>query len=253
MPVIDLSVTIAPTPEGTPEYSAIKIDYHDNAEGAEQIKSIMNVPAGLLRNGEGWATETITRLETHGTTHVDAPRHYNSIIRGQKARAIDELPLEWFFSDGVTLDFHKKEEGDAVTVGDIEKELARITYTLKEKDIVLMFTGRDRFYGQPDYIFKGCGVTAEATQWLYDRGIRVMGIDAWGWDMPLNLQAQKALEADRPGIFWSAHQIDAEYSHMERLVNLGALPSTGFKVACFPLKIKGASGAPARVVAIVPD
>ena len=37
---------------------------------------------------------------------------------------------------------------------------------------------------------------------------------------------------------------------MEQLVNLGALPPFGFKVSVFPLKIKGASAAPARVVAI---
>jgi len=35
-------------------------------------------------------------------------------------------------------------------------------------------------------------------------------------------------------------------------VNLGELPATGFQVACFPLRIVGASAAPARVVALVP-
>ena len=38
---------------------------------------------------------------------------------------------------------------------------------------------------------------------------------------------------------------------MEQLVNLEALPLTGFKVAVFPLKIVGASAAPARVVAML--
>jgi kynurenine formamidase len=36
-------------------------------------------------------------------------------------------------------------------------------------------------------------------------------------------------------------------------VNLGELPPTGFQVACFPLKVVGASAAPARVVGIVSD
>jgi hypothetical protein len=44
--------------------------------------------------------------------------------------------------------------------------------------------------------------------------------------------------------------VDAD-SQIERLTNLSALPPTGFSVACFPLKIKGASAAPARVVALV--
>ena len=71
-----------------------------------------------------------------------------------------------------------------------------------------------------------------------------MGIDAWGWDRPLNLQAADAIERDEPGIFWAAHQVDLAYSQIERLVNLAALPPTGFTVACFPLKIVG--GAPRR-------
>jgi kynurenine formamidase len=39
---------------------------------------------------------------------------------------------------------------------------------------------------------------------------------------------------------------------IERLVNLGSLPPSGFKVACFPLKIRGGSAGPARVVAVLP-
>jgi kynurenine formamidase len=36
-------------------------------------------------------------------------------------------------------------------------------------------------------------------------------------------------------------------------MNLDQLPHTNFTIACFPLKIKGASAAPARVVAIIND
>jgi kynurenine formamidase len=86
---------------------------------------------------------------------------------------------------------------------------------------------------------------------MWESGVRVMGIDAWGWDRPLQLQAREALERRETGIFWEAHQAGIEYSQIERLANLGALPPTGFTVACFPLRIEGASGAPARVVAIV--
>ncbi|HEY7644139.1 MAG TPA: cyclase family protein, partial [Hyphomicrobiales bacterium] len=35
--------------------------------------------------------------------------------------------------------------------------------------------------------------------------------------------------------------------------NLEALPATGFLVACFPFKIRGASGGWTRAVAILPD
>ena len=251
MKIIDLSSTIENSPEGTPDFLKIQVDYHSHDDGANQVETLLDVPRNLFRNDEGWATETITKLGTHDATHVDAPWHYNSEIGGERAQTIDQLPLEWFFSDGVKLDMTHKNEGDPVTVDDIKKELEKINYTIKPMDIVLVNTGRDKFYGQPDYIFKGCGVTAEATHWLYEQGVRVMGIDAWGWDKPLNLQAQEALEKNEKGIFWQAHQVDLPYSHMERLVNLGQLPPSGFKVACFPLKIKAGSAAPARVVAIL--
>lgn len=253
MRVIDLSAMIEPSPDGTPDFLRTEIAYHDHADGAAGIENRFHVPSGLLRNGEGWATETITRLGTHSSTHVDAPWHYNSHIQGKKAPTIDELPLEWFFGDGVRLDMTAKEEGDAITEADIQKELDRIGYDLKPFDIVLINTGRDIYYGQPEYMFKGCGVTQSATWWLYDRGIRVMGIDAWGWDVPLDRQARQALEKREKGVFWAAHQADRPYSHIERLVNLDKLPPSGFTVSCFPLKIKGGSAGPARVVAIIPE
>jgi kynurenine formamidase len=65
------------------------------------------------------------------------------------------------------------------------------------------------------------------------------------------MQAEEAKQRNEKGILWAAHQVDRPYSQIERLTNLAALPKTGFQVACFPLKIKGASAAPARVVALV--
>ena len=81
---------------------------------------------------------------------------------------------------------------------------------------------------------RGPGVTADATRWLFEQGVRVMGIDAWGWDRPLHLQAQEAIERGEAGIFWAAHQADLPYSQIERLANLGALPSTGLPRELLP-------------------
>ncbi len=251
MRIIDLSTAIEPSPEGTPPFIRTDLVYHDHAHGAGQIEALLKVPAALLRNGEGWATEEFTRFGTHDSTHIDAPWHYNSQIQGQPAQTIDELPLEWFFAPGVVLEMRHKADGDALTVADIVGELERIGYTLQPRDIVLVRTGRDAFYGQPDYMFRGCGVTAESTHWLYAQGIRVMGIDAWSWDAPLDRQATEALGRQETGIFWAAHQADLPYAQIERLVNLAALPPFGFTVACFPLKIKGGSAGPCRAVAIL--
>ena len=252
MRIVDLTATISPSPPDTKLFK-IELQYNDHAYGAAEMQNVLGVTPNLLRNGEGAATEVFTRLGTHDSTHIDAPWHYNSEIRGEKAKTIDELPLEWFFNDGVILDMSHKKDFDPVVVSDIEKELARIGYTLKPMDIVLIKTGRDVFYNDPDYPWKGCGVSANATRWLYEKGINLMGIDAWGWDVPLQVEAKEAMEEGKQGIFFAAHQVNLPYSHIERLVNLGALPPYGFKIACFPLKIEGASGAPARVVAILDD
>ncbi|MFN8129999.1 MAG: cyclase family protein [Solirubrobacteraceae bacterium] len=253
MPIVDLSAPITPSSPDLPDLLRTEIAFHGHAEGAAQIEAMFGVPSRLLRDGEGWAVEEFRRFGTHNSTHVDAPWHYNSTIGGAPAPTIDELPLDWFVAPGVVLDMTAKADGDAVTPDEIAAELHRIGHDLAPRDVVLVRTGRDEFYGELDYIARGPGVTAEATHWLYDRGVRVMGIDAWGWDRPLHLQAQAALERDEPGVFWAAHQADLAYSQIERLVNLAALPPTGFTVSCLPLKLVGASGAPARVVAIVPD
>lgn len=250
MPIIDLSAPIKSGPPELPQFLRTDITYEDHAAGASSIEALFGVGAELLRDGEGWAVETFTRLGTHNTTHVDAPWHYNSTIAGQRAQTIDELPLDWFFAPGVVVDATDRGDGEALTAEDVERRLPR---SLAERDIVLVHTGRDAFYEQPDYIARGPGVTADATRWLHDRGVRVMGIDAWGWDAPLHLQAEQANTEQRPGIFWAAHQVGLAYSQIERLANLSALPPHGFTVACFPLRLVGGSAAPARVVAIIPD
>jgi kynurenine formamidase len=253
MTIVDLSAPILPSPESTPDLLRTEIEFSDHAVGAGHIAAMFGVGSELLRDGEGWAVEAFTRFGTHNSTHVDAPYHYNSTIAGRPAQTIDQLPLDWFFRPGVVLDFHDRGDGLTIEVADLETALATARHELAERDIVLIRTGRDAYYGEADYMSRGPGVSAAATQWLYDRGVRVMGIDAWGWDRPLHLQAEEALATGRAGIFWAAHQADLAYSQIERLANLDRLPPSGFTVACFPLRLIGASAAPARVVAILDE
>jgi len=249
---VDLSAPLVPTPEGLPDLLAVRVEKSGHGEGAEAISTMLGVDRELLRDGEGWAVETIA-LGTHNTTHVDAPWHYNSRIAGSPAATIDELPLDWFHGPGVVIDATGREDGDAVTVEDVEQGLAAAGHSLQAGDVVLVRTGCDRFLGDAAYMAHGCGVTAEATVWLCDRGVRLMGIDAWGWDRPLHLQAEEAKAAAAKGIFWVAHQCDRAYCQIERLAGLDGLPTTGFEVFAFPLKVVGGSAGPARVVAIIPD
>ena len=250
MRIIDLSHVIESSPDGLPEFMRTEVTYTDHAEGAAELEKLVGIPRRLLRDGEGPAGERLS-IGTHATTHLDAPWHYNSTIGGSRAETIDELPVERFFGPGVVVDARHKEDGDAVTREEMERGIADVGHDLSAGDIVLVHTGRDAYYHDSRYMWRGPGVTVEATRWLFERGVRVMGIDAWGWDAPLDVQANEAIERDKPGIFWAAHQCDLPYSQIERLTNLDALPSAGFSVACFPLKIKGASAAPARVVALL--
>ncbi len=250
---VDLSAPIVPSPAQTPEPLRTEIVFQNHEAGAATIEAMFGVGRGLLRDGEGWAVEEFTRLGTHNTTHVDAPWHYNSTIAGEPAATIDELPLEWFHAPGVCLDFTHKDDGDAVAVAEIDDALAALDRDIQPLDIVLVRTGRDAYLEAADYILRGPGVTAEATHRLYELGVRVMGIDAWGWDRPLHLEAEEAKARGEPGIFWAAHQCDLAYSQIERLCNLAALPSSGFTVSCFPLRVVGGSAGPARVVAIVDE
>jgi kynurenine formamidase len=248
--IIDLSAPIVASAPDVPTFQRNDIEYFDHAAGAAEIEALFGVPARLLRDGEGWTREVVT-LGTHNSTHVDAPYHYNSYIRGRPAATIDELPLERFLGPGVVLEFTGRADGEAVDAADVQSALADVAHTLEAGDIVLIRTGRDAFYDQDDYMHRGPGVTAAATHWMYEQGVRVMGIDAWGWDRPLRMQAAEAIERDQRGIFWEAHQAELDYSQIERLVNLDKLPPTGFTVACFPLRLARASAAPARVVAIL--
>jgi len=248
----DLSAPLVPTPEGLPPLLAVTVEKADHAAGAESIAAIAGVGPELLRNGEGWAVETIA-LGTHNTTHVDAPWHYNSTIQGSPATKIDELPLDWFHGPGVVIEARGRADGDALEIADFEAGLEAAEHELIPGDVVLVRTGGDEFLSDPGYMARGCGVTAEATVWLCDQGIRLVGIDAWGWDRPLHLQAEEAKQKAEQGIFWQAHQCDRAYSQIERLAGLDQLPLTGFEVFAFPLKVVGGSAGPARVVAIVRD
>jgi len=180
MRYVDLSGPIVTDNPLVPEPLRTDIVFTDHAEGAAAIEAVFGVRSEHLRNGEGWAIETFTRFGTHNSTHVDAPWHYNSVIGGEPAKKIDELPLEWFHAPGVVLDFSGRADGDAVSAKDVEQELGRIGHELAPLDIVLVRTDCDRYLSQPDYLRYGPGVTAEATRWLHERGVRVMGIDAWG-------------------------------------------------------------------------
>lgn len=252
MKIIDLSKTIQYNP-GDPFFMKVKIKHKPHRK-AKWLIRYLGLPFKLFpKNFIGWADDSIQKMGVHSTTHIDAPWHYSPTVDGEPAKTIDEVPLDWCFAEGVVVDMKHKEDFDPITVEDIQTFLSKENISLQPGMIVLIKTGRDQFMGTKDFFLKGTGMSAAATEWLIDQGIKVMGIDQWGWDLPLPYQVKKAKETNNSELFWEGHLVGSrkEYCHMEQLTNLDALPYTGFKVAVFPLKIKGASAAPARVVAML--
>ena len=166
---------------------------------------------------------------------------------------IDETPLEYCLKPGVKLDFRHFEDGYLVTADDIEKELTRIEHELEPLDIVVVNTRAGGIFGEPGYVDAGCGMGREATMYLTERGVRVVGTDGWSWDAPFNHTAKKWAKNRDPSLIWEGHKAGREipYWQMEKLHNLESLPDHGFMISCFPVKIKNASAGWTRCVAII--
>jgi kynurenine formamidase len=250
--IIDLSKPIKFN-RGDPRFMQVRIK-HKPHRAAKLLVWALGLPRRLFpKDFAGWADDTITRLGVHSTTHIDAPWHYGPTSGGKPAAMIDEIPLEKCIGPGVVLDMTHKADDDPITVADMKAALAKTGAKLDEKTIVLIRTGRDRLMGTKAFWTTGTGMSAAATEWLLDRGPTVMGIDQWGWDLPFRAQIAKAKATGDDTLFWEAHRVGQRrpYWHMEQLTNLSVLPPSGFEVMVFPLKIVGASAAPARVVAVI--
>jgi len=254
---IDLACAIENDIPSDPPDMIPNIDYRDHAEGAEAMQKFFGLkdPQKELPRGMGWAVEYV-RLSTHSGSHLDAPYHYHPTMEnGAKAWTIDEIPLEYCFAPGVCLDFTRKADGEAIEIADLQAALDKIEHVLSPREIVLIRTGADKKWGTQEYLFAGSGMTKKSTLWLVEQGIRIMGTDAWSWDVPLPTQAQRYQQSGDYSIIWQAHfsSIQKWHCHMEKLTNLHLLPPAGFTVCCFPVKIKGASAGWVRPVAIVEE
>lgn len=248
---IDLSV---PLHNFASEFNSPQITYWDHRDFAHRTATKWGLdPREFPEPEVGSASEELT-LSSHAGTHLDAPWHFGPTTAGRPSRTIDEVPLEWCYGDGVVLDCRHIEPPEPIDIGDLEEALAKIDHVLKPRDIVLLRTGAEEYWDTPQYNERGTGLTAEAVQWLVEHGIRMITTDAFSLDIPLRYMAEKLRAGDKDG-FFPAHRIgrEVEYVHAEKVVNLGELPSTGFKVCLFPVKIRKGSAGWCRAVAIVED
>lgn len=189
----------------------------------------------------------------HGGTHMDAPVHF---ARGKPA--VDEVPLDRLVGPAVVVDVTRQASEDRdyqVSVADFERWEATHG-PLPERVIVLLRTGFGAFWPDPVRYLgtakKGeegiaelhfPGLAPEAARWLAEeRSIGAVGLDTASIDY-----GQSRL--------FESHRIlfEAEIPVFENVANLDQLPETGAYVVALPMKIRGGSGAPLRMVAFVPD
>jgi kynurenine formamidase len=177
-------------------------------------------------------------------------------VAGKPAKTIDEIPLEWCYGDGVVIDVRHRKAGEYITLDDIKKGLKKINYQLKPGNIVLIETGGDKRWRFSDYPDASPGMSGEATEWIIDQGVKVIGIDGFGFDRPFKKMAEDFKKGVKGALWPSHHDVgrQKEYCHIEKMANLDKIPKPyGFKVACFPVKIAKAGAGWCRAVAILEE
>lgn len=253
---VDLSVPIQEPVEGELEGELAKalaatIAYEDHTQSLPIVTRIFGCTPEDLPDRQGWGNETVT-LSTHAGTHMDAPWHYFPTCAGAPSKRIDEVPLEDCFGEGVVLDLLGREAGERVDE-DAVRAAADAAGGIRPRDIVLLHFGYDRAFGTAEYWNRYPGLTAAATRWIIEQGVKVIGTDAVGFDRDFpSIAADFAADHDGSKL-WEAHRVGMthEYFQIEKLTNLDRLPTRGFKVACFPVKVARASAAWVRPVAMI--
>jgi kynurenine formamidase len=265
MKIIDLSL---PIDDQAFEVHRVYIERVDHKAGVEKfnrtimgktlISRIKYVLGKRILKKQDLPDEEFLSLETvhsavHIGTHLDYSYHYGSLSEGRPSKTAEEIPLEWCYCDGVKLNLTHKKPNESITAKDLEDALKKINYNLKPLDIVLLHTGADRFYGSPKYFSEYPGVDISAIDYLLDRGIKIFGVDTMGIDRPYKSMLKEFIEEKKP--LYPAHFYGRkrEFIHIERLANLESLPGFGFKIICFPIKIKRTGASWARVVAIIKE
>ena len=206
--------------------------------------------AGVTDKGYFYASNAFAAPE-HGGTHVDAPLHF-----WKEGVPVDGIPLEQLIGPAIVVDVGERVAADRdyqVAVEDFlawEKRNGRIP----DGTIVLVRTGfgrnwpdRRRYLGTAErgaeavakLHFPGLGPAAAA--WLVsERKIHAVGIDTASID-----HGQSTLYESHVTLF--RHGVPA----FENVANLERLPAKGFSVIALPMKIRGGSGGPLRIVALL--
>jgi kynurenine formamidase len=194
---------------------------------------------------DGYAAGRIT-VDEHFGTHLDAPAHF-----AKNGWTVDQIPAERLYRPGVCIDVSRKAAKDTdyrVTVDDI-KAFESAAGSIPPGAMVFIATGWDKFWSdRARYMNERGGVkhfpglSPEAVAYLAkDRQAAGIGIDTPSIDYG-------------PSTNFEAHKVSMplDVFHIENAAHLTSLPRTGFMVVVAPIAIRGGSGGPARVFAILP-
>ena len=209
------------------------------------------VSAQRTSGGYYYAANNFAAAE-HGGTHLDAPVHF-----AEGRHTTDQIPLTQLTGPAVVVDVSRPVEADRdYRVAPADFEAWERTHTrVPEGAIVLVRTGwgsrwpdRDRYLGTsktgaaavPELHFPG--LHPDAAHWLVARKVHAVGIDTPSIDY-----GQSAT--------FDTHQIlfAADIPAFENVAHLSAVPATGAFVIALPMKIRGGSGGPLRLVAVLPE
>ena len=227
----------------------LSLTVEDNMPAHKLFQSPVYVPAlthdttksfnlGVEGDPMTFQTNYIGMLD-HVGTHVDAFRHVNP-----KGQPINEMPLDLFMGKAVTFDLtHIK---DLEEINDTDMDEAEKKSGVKvDGHIVLLCTGfhKRNYADRKQIVWGNPQVTVSASQWLYDRGSRMHGVEGPSTDAPTNND-------------FAQHRFcrDKGITHFEWLVNLEETIGKGeFEFIGLPIKFKNGSGSPVRAVAVLEE
>jgi len=183
----------------------------------------------IITRRESQYTISEIQIGSHFGTHIDAPRHFMP-----DGKTIDEFALSRFTGPGLCL-WREYDSAVALTLTDGELE----TISRLKPQWLLVHTGFDRLWGQPQYFQAHPFLSMELTKQLVELEIGGIGVDFPSVDA-----------ADAAAHNYPVHHLLMEHEILiaENLTNLQNLPQDLFTLWALPLKIK-TEGAPARVVA----
>ena len=192
-------------------------------------------------------------LAEHGGTHLDAPVHFS-----EGKWSVEEIPLERGIGEAIVVDISENAAGNPdylISVSDVEN-WEKEHGTIPEEAIVFFRTGYGKFWpDRPAYMgtdergpeavakLHFPGIDPALAQWLIDnRTVKAVGLDT------------PSIDYGQSKLFES-HQIlnGQNILGFENLANLDLLPAKGAWVIALPMKIKGGSGGPLRIAALLPE